>query len=87
MAVIGQAGAYSRMLADEADWKACADALAPLVFELTRFLAEVLRVEAVPDRFEGAVIYQDSCSGPRGLDTRDEPRALLAKVPGLHQGW
>ena len=41
MAVIGQAGAYSRMLADEADWKACADALAPLLFELPRFLAEV----------------------------------------------
>ena len=75
--------AYPRMFADEPEWQARAEALAPRVFELTRFLVEVLRVDAVPGRFEGTVTYHDSCSGLRGLGIRDEPRALLARVPGL----
>lgn len=52
-------------------------------YELTDFLVNVLRIERVPGRFDGVVTYHDSCSGLRELGVKAQPRALLAKVPGL----
>lgn len=75
--------AYPLLLADEADWLPRAQELSARTFELTDFLVNVLRVESVPGRFAGSVTYHDSCSGLRGLGIREQPRALLAKVPGL----
>ena len=51
--------------------------------ELTDFLARVVRLDVVPGRFNGTLTYHDSCSGLRELDVQSQPRALLAKVPGL----
>jgi len=52
-------------------------------FELTDFLANVAGLREMPGAFEGTVTYHDSCSGLRELGVREQPRALLAKVPGL----
>jgi L-lactate dehydrogenase complex protein LldE len=51
--------------------------------ELTDFLANVARLDRVPGLFEGTATYHDSCAGLRELGIKAQPRALLAKVPGL----
>ena len=52
-------------------------------YELTDFLANVVRLERVPGRFTGAVTYHDSCAGLRELGIKAQPRALMGKVAGL----
>ncbi|MCE1244424.1 (Fe-S)-binding protein [Oryzomicrobium sp.] len=74
---------YPGLFAEGSEWRRRAEALAPKVFELTDFLANVLKVEAVPGRFDGSVTYHDSCTGLRSLKIKSQPRDLLAKVPGL----
>ena len=51
--------------------------------ELTQFLVDELKLTKVPGRFDGTVTYHDSCAGLREMGIREQPRALLAKVPGL----
>jgi len=53
------------------------EALAARWYELSQFLVEVLKVDKVPGRFEGAVTYHDSCSGLRELGVKMQPRYLL----------
>ncbi len=74
---------YPQLLRDDPAWLARAEALAQRTFELTDFLATVLKVDTVPGRFDGTVTYHDSCSGLRQLGVKAQPRALLDKVPGL----
>lgn len=74
---------YPQLFKDAPAWLARAEALAQRTFELTDFLVNVLRIESVPGRFEATVTYHDSCSGLRELGVKAQPRALLAKVPGL----
>jgi L-lactate dehydrogenase complex protein LldE len=57
--------------------------LAARTYELSDFLVNVLRVAEVPGAFEGSVTYHDSCSGLRELGVKQQPRRLLAMVPGL----
>jgi len=57
--------------------------LEPKVWEFSRFLLEVARIEDVGARFEDVVTYHDSCHALRELGVRDGPRQLLAKVRGL----
>jgi L-lactate dehydrogenase complex protein LldE len=52
-------------------------------YELTDFLVNVMKLDRVPGLFNGTVTYHDSCSGLRELGVKAQPRALLAKVPGL----
>jgi L-lactate dehydrogenase complex protein LldE len=59
------------------------DALAAKTFELTDFLANVLKLERVPGSFPGTVTYHDSCAGLREMGVKRQPRELLAKAPGL----
>jgi L-lactate dehydrogenase complex protein LldE len=58
-------------------------ALAAKTWELTAFLIEVLKLDRVPGTFSGTATYHDSCAGLRELGVKSQPRALLAKVPGL----
>ena len=44
---------------------------------------EKLSVDRVPGRFDGTITYHDSCAGLREMGVRAQPRALLAKVPGM----
>ena len=57
------------------------------VYELTDFLATVVKLENLPapaaGSFKGTVTYHDSCSGLRELGVQKQPRDLLAKRDGV----
>ena len=74
---------YPEVFAGEAAWLARVDALAAKTYELTDFLASVVRLERVPGGYSGAITYHDSCAGLRELGIRQQPRELLAKMPGV----
>ena len=74
---------YEELFDDDPALAKRARALAERTFELTDFLVNVLRLEAVPGRFDGTSTYHDDCAGLRELGVKDQPRRLLAKVPGL----
>ncbi|HLO65174.1 MAG TPA: (Fe-S)-binding protein [Azonexus sp.] len=74
---------YPQLLADDAQWGARAGAVARRTCELTAFLADILKVSAVPGEFAGSVTYHDSCKGLRGLGIKRQPRDLLMRVAGL----
>ncbi|MEO1767401.1 (Fe-S)-binding protein [Thiobacter aerophilum] len=57
--------------------------LAARTWELTRFLVEVLRFERPPGTWRGVITYHDSCSGLRELGVKNQPRNLLARMPGV----
>jgi len=74
---------YPVILADEPEWQARAVALGSRVYELTDFLVNVAQLAAVPGNFAGSITYHDSCTGLRSLGIKKQPRALLAKLPGV----
>lgn len=74
---------YPRLLADDPQHAATARAFAERVHELCAFLVDVRNLKAVPGSFAGRVTYHDGCSGLRELQVREQPRQLLAAVPGL----
>ena len=74
---------YPRVLADDPDWSARAQAFAGKVHELISFLTDVRGVERVDQTHEARVTYHDSCSGLRELAIKSQPRKLLASVNGL----
>jgi L-lactate dehydrogenase complex protein LldE len=53
------------------------------VFEFSRFLTDVAKVDDLGARYEATVTYHDSCHALRELKIKDGPRRLLAKVKGL----
>ena len=59
------------------------ETLAARTYELTDFLVNVLKIDSVPGAYSGTVTYHDSCSGLRELGVKAQPRALLAKLPGV----
>ncbi|MBK9606018.1 MAG: (Fe-S)-binding protein [Betaproteobacteria bacterium] len=74
---------YPDLLADE---PGLADRLARLTaktYELTDFLVSVLKLGAVPGTFQGTVTYHDSCSSLREMGVKQQPRELLAMMPGV----
>jgi L-lactate dehydrogenase complex protein LldE len=54
--------------------------LAAKWYELSDFLVNVLKVDAVPGRFDGTLTYHDSCAGLRELGIKAQPRELLHKA-------
>jgi L-lactate dehydrogenase complex protein LldE len=74
---------YPVILADDPDWHGRAVALASRVFELTDFLVNVAKLDKLPGNFAGSVTYHDSCTGLRSLGIKAQPRALLARLPGV----
>jgi len=66
---------------NDPDLRARADALADRTFELVSFLTDVMGVESLPVRYQGApVTYHDSCSGLRELGIKQQPRKLLGAI-------
>lgn len=57
--------------------------MAPRVYEFSRFLLEVAKVDDVGARYDATVTYHDSCHALRELHIKDGPRRLLANVRGL----
>ncbi len=74
---------YADLFADDPALLRRAEALATRTRELTDFLVNELKLERVPGRFDGTITYHDSCAGLREMGVKQQPRALLAKVPGL----
>ena len=90
-AVVAPSGSCGGMLAhhypglfeDDPAMKARAEGLAARSHELMSFLVDVLGVNMVTARYDGAVTYHDSCSGLRELGVKQQPRLLLGSVKGL----
>ncbi|MDS4071764.1 MAG: (Fe-S)-binding protein [Defluviicoccus sp.] len=74
---------YPDLFRDEPDTLKRIEALCAKTYELTDFLVSVAKLDSVPGRFDGSITYHDSCAGLRELGVKAQPRALLAKVPGL----
>lgn len=74
---------FEDLLRDNPADLAAARALSPKVFEFSRFLTEIARVEDVGARLDEIVTYHDSCHALRELKIKDGPRRLLRRVRGL----
>jgi L-lactate dehydrogenase complex protein LldE len=74
---------YPELLRDAPDELERVRELCERTYELTDFLVNIARVKTVSGSFSGTITYHDSCSGLRELGIKSQPRALLAKVPGL----
>jgi L-lactate dehydrogenase complex protein LldE len=74
---------YPELFDDAPVLRARVERLAPRVYELTDFLATVAKLDRVPGQFAGRITYHDCCAGLREMGVKAQPRALLAKVPGL----
>jgi len=75
---------YPELFEGDSEWLPRARALAEKTHELLSFLNDVMKVSLTDLKFEGTVTYHDSCSGLRELNIKDQPRALLSRVDGLH---
>jgi L-lactate dehydrogenase complex protein LldE len=74
---------YEELFEQEPEYLEQARLLAPRVWEFSRFLLEVAKVDDVGARMEGVVTFHDSCHALRELGIREGPRRLLSKVRGL----
>ena len=74
---------YADVFRDDPALVRRAESLAAKAWELTSFLTDVLKLEAVPGSLPATVTYHDSCAGLREMGVKHQPRALLAKVAGL----
>ena len=74
---------YAELLSDLPEAGAKAEWLAARTWELTDFLVNVVKLDAVDAHFDGTVTYHDSCAGLREMGVKTQPRELLAKVAGL----
>jgi L-lactate dehydrogenase complex protein LldE len=74
---------YADVFRDDPALLRRAEALAAKTWELTSFLTDVLKLEAVPGSLPATVTYHDSCAGLREMGVKRQPRTLLAKVAGL----
>jgi L-lactate dehydrogenase complex protein LldE len=74
---------YPELFADEPAELERVKQLCARTYELTDFLVNVAKLGAVPGNLNKTVTYHDSCAGLRELGVKAQPRALLAKVPGV----
>jgi len=74
---------YPDLFRDDPALLARFTALGQRTFELTDFLNKIVKLEKAPGNFKGTITYHDSCSGLRELDVYQQPRALLATMPGV----
>jgi len=74
---------YPKLL--EGQWRDRALQLAANTFELTVFLAEIVRIKAPGKAFPKlpAVTYHDGCAGLREMGIREQPRQLLRELCGI----
>ncbi len=57
--------------------------LSARTYELTDFLVNVAKLQNIPGDYSGSLTYHDSCSGLREMGVQAQPRALLARMPGV----
>ncbi len=73
---------YGWLLKDDPLWSARASAFAAKVKDATEFLGDIGMTEP-PGRLAGRVTWDDPCHLLHGQKIREQPRALLAAIPGL----
>ncbi len=78
---------YRELFPEDSALQARLDALSSRTYELTQFLTDVLQVKLADSGFSGTCTYHDSCSGLRELGVKQQPRSLIAQIPGaqLHE--
>jgi L-lactate dehydrogenase complex protein LldE len=74
---------FHELFEKEPEWLALTRKVEPRVWEFTKFLLEVAKVEDVGARLERVGTFHDSCHALRDLGIKDGPRRLLARVRGL----
>ncbi|NQW01478.1 MAG: (Fe-S)-binding protein [Rhodospirillales bacterium] len=74
---------YPSLFAADDPWKQRAEALADKTFELTVFLADIIKSSHIKAVYKSTATYHDSCSGLRELEIKDQPRDLMSAVVGL----
>jgi L-lactate dehydrogenase complex protein LldE len=74
---------YPRLFEDAPELLPRLEKLSSRTYELTDFLVSILKLDAVPGRFQGSVTSHDSCAGLRELGVQAQPRQLLGQVPGV----
>lgn len=74
---------YPKLL--EGQWRERAQALAAKTWELTSFLADVVKLDTAPAVITNMpkVTYHDSCAGLRELGVKEQPRQLLKSLCGV----
>ena len=73
---------YRKLFPEDSALQARLDALSSRTYELTQFLTDVLQVKLPDSGFSGTCTYHDSCSGLRELGVKQQPRSLIAQIPG-----
>ncbi|MBY4898885.1 (Fe-S)-binding protein [Cupriavidus sp. AU9028] len=78
---------YGDLLRDDPELGGRYQKLRERVYELTDFLVNVAGIDNVAatlqSGFTGNVTYHDACSGLRELGVKQQPRALLSRLPGV----
>jgi L-lactate dehydrogenase complex protein LldE len=74
---------YPALFEDDPDMRARVARFGAKTFELISFLRDVMNIDVVNARYEGAVTYHDSCSSLRENGVKRQPRDLLDSVDGL----
>jgi L-lactate dehydrogenase complex protein LldE len=74
---------YAELFEQEPEYREEARRLEPRVWEFSKFLLEVARVDDVGARLDKIVTFHDSCHGLRELGIKEGPRRLLSHVRGL----
>ena len=74
---------YPHLFPEGSGERRLAEAVATRTFEFTQFLVQELKVTDVGAAFPHRVTYHASCHLLRGLNAREEPKALLRAVRGL----
>ncbi|HSE01230.1 MAG TPA: (Fe-S)-binding protein [Burkholderiales bacterium] len=74
---------YPELFRDESGTLERVKRLSARTYELTDFLASVVKLDRAPGSFKGTITYHDSCAGLRELGVKAQPRKLLASLPGL----
>jgi len=73
---------YGWLLKDDPEWSARASAFAAKVKDATEYLGDLGLIEP-PGALYGRVTWDDPCHLLHGQKIREQPRALLAAIPGL----
>jgi len=68
---------------DDTEMRVRAARFGAKTYELIAFLRDVMQIDVVNARHDGAVTYHDSCSSLRENRVKQQPRDLLESVDGL----
>jgi glycolate oxidase iron-sulfur subunit len=73
---------YGWLLKDDSEWAARASAFAAKVRDATEYLADT-GIRETPGTIDARATWDDPCHLLHGQKVREQPRALLAAIPGL----